>query len=136
MLTLCLPYVHLMWTLLFYCFLAFEIRPLPGMNLQKLQKDIEFEVSKTAEADKMDWKLEKLIVPPFCSDDHSEIVALCEKLTGHRGESVAFATEAPYLQELGMDVVVLGPGLRAVRRRMPSARAASLWARGWGAPRT
>ena len=93
-----------------HCFLAFEIRPLPGMDLQQLQKDIEREVSKTAEADKMDWKLEKLIVPPFCGDEHSEIVALCEKLTGHRGESVAFATEAPYLQELGMDVVVLGPG--------------------------
>ena len=33
-----------------------------------------------------------------------------EKLTGHAAESVAFATEAPYLQQLGMDVVVLGPG--------------------------
>jgi acetylornithine deacetylase len=41
-------------------------------------------------------------------------VALCEKLTGHQAESVAFATEAPYLQQLGMDVVVLGPGDIAV----------------------
>lgn len=93
-----------------HCFLAFEIRPLPGMNLEQLQRDIELEISTTAAADRVDWKLEKLVVPPFCGEENSEIVGLCEKLTGHSGESVAFATEAPYLQQLGMDVVVLGPG--------------------------
>ena len=66
-----------------HCFLAFEIRPLPGMDLNQLQKDLERQIADTAEADKMDWTLEKLIVPPFCGDEHSEIVALCEKLTGH-----------------------------------------------------
>jgi len=38
------------------------------------------------------------------------MVALCESLTNHQAGSVSFATEAPYLHELGMDVVVLGPG--------------------------
>ena len=33
-----------------------------------------------------------------------------EKLTGHAAEAVAFGTEAPYLQAMGMDVIVLGPG--------------------------
>ena len=93
-----------------HCFLAFEIRPLPGMDLNQLQADLERQIAITAEADNMGWSLEKLIVPPFTSGDQSEIVALCEKLTGHGAESVAFATEAPYLQQLGMDVVVLGPG--------------------------
>ncbi|MDB9970916.1 M20/M25/M40 family metallo-hydrolase, partial [Porticoccaceae bacterium] len=93
-----------------HCFLAFEIRPLPGMDLNQLQADLERQIAVTAEADNMGWSLEKLIVPPFTSGDQSEIVALCEKLTGHAAESVAFATEAPYLQQLGMDVVVLGPG--------------------------
>jgi acetylornithine deacetylase len=93
-----------------HCFLAFEIRPLPGMDLNQLQADLERQIAATAKADKVGWSLDRLLVPPFCSDEHSEIVALCEKLTGHTGESVAFATEAPYLQELGMDVVVLGPG--------------------------
>ena len=35
---------------------------------------------------------------------------VCETLTGHSGQSVAFGTEAPFLQQLGMDTLVLGPG--------------------------
>jgi acetylornithine deacetylase len=31
-------------------------------------------------------------------------------LTGHRAEAVAFGTEAPFLQSLGMDTIVMGPG--------------------------
>ena len=92
------------------CSLAFEIRPLPGMDMDKLQQDIEQHIDRIALADNVDWELQKLLVPPFCAQDQSEIVALCEKLTGHHRQSVAFATEAPYLQQLGMDVVVLGPG--------------------------
>jgi len=92
------------------CYLAFEIRPVPGMDLDQLQTDLERQIASIAKADKVDWHLDKLLVPPFCADDHSELVALCETLTGHSAQSVAFATEAPYLQQLGMDVVVLGPG--------------------------
>ena len=92
------------------CYLAFEIRPVPGMDLDQLQTDLERQIASIANADKVDWHLDKLLVPPFCAEDHSELVALCETLTGHSAQSVAFATEAPYLQQLGMDVVVLGPG--------------------------
>ncbi|MCS5587207.1 MAG: acetylornithine deacetylase [Porticoccaceae bacterium] len=92
------------------CSLAFEIRPVPGMDMHRLQRDLERQIGTIADADKVDWQLEKLLVPPFCAEDHSELLALCEKLTGHSRQSVAFATEAPYLQQLGMDVVVLGPG--------------------------
>jgi len=37
-------------------------------------------------------------------------VRLAERLTGHAAEAVAFGTEGPYLQALGMDTVILGPG--------------------------
>ena len=93
-----------------HCTLAFEIRPVPGMDLNQLQKDLESEIATTTAQDGVEWTLEKLIVPPFTSHEKSEIVSLCEKLTGHSSESVAFATEAPFLQQLGMDVVILGPG--------------------------
>lgn len=96
------------------CHLAFEIRPVPGMDLSQLQTEIEAEIGQIARSDGVDWHLENLMVPPFCADQQSQLVALCEKLTGHQAESVAFATEAPYLQQLGMDVVVLGPGDIAV----------------------
>jgi acetylornithine deacetylase len=41
---------------------------------------------------------------------NAAIVKLAEKLTGHATQAAAFATEAPYLRQLGMDTVVLGPG--------------------------
>ncbi|HQQ75404.1 MAG TPA: M20/M25/M40 family metallo-hydrolase, partial [Pseudomonadales bacterium] len=33
-----------------------------------------------------------------------------EKLTGHTAESTAFGTEAPFLQQLGMQTIIYGPG--------------------------
>lgn len=49
-------------------------------------------------------------VPPFEQAADSELVRVAEQLTGHSAESVAFATEAPFLQKLGMDTIVMGPG--------------------------
>ena len=49
-------------------------------------------------------------VEPFEQDDQSELVQLAESLTGHSAEAVAFATEAPFLQELWMETIVMGPG--------------------------
>jgi acetylornithine deacetylase len=40
----------------------------------------------------------------------SEIVKATEALTGHSAEAVAFGTEGPYLNGLGMETVILGPG--------------------------
>ena len=40
----------------------------------------------------------------------SELVRLAEKLTGHTATAVGFATEAPFLQALGMETIVMGPG--------------------------
>ena len=49
-------------------------------------------------------------VPAMETSASAHIVQLTEKLTGHPSEAVAFATEAPYLSQLGMETVVLGPG--------------------------
>ena len=49
-------------------------------------------------------------VPALQTPASAAIVQLAEKLTGHSPEAVAFATEAPYLNQLGMETVVLGPG--------------------------
>jgi acetylornithine deacetylase len=37
-------------------------------------------------------------------------VRAAERLTGHTAEAVAFGTEAPYLDRLGTETLVLGPG--------------------------
>ena len=44
------------------------------------------------------------------TDAGSAIVTATERLTGHRAEAAAFGTEGPYLNSLGMDTVILGPG--------------------------
>ena len=49
-------------------------------------------------------------VPPFEQAADCELVRLAERLTGHSAEAVAFATEAPYLQQLGCETLILGPG--------------------------
>jgi len=50
------------------------------------------------------------VIPAFEAPPASGWVRTLEELTGHPAEAVAFGSEAPFLQQLGMDVVVCGPG--------------------------
>ncbi len=60
----------------------------------------------------LDIELRSLMddIGPFEQAAQSELVQLAETLTGHSAEAVAFATEAPFLQQLGMETIVMGPG--------------------------
>ena len=49
-------------------------------------------------------------IPALETPASADIVRLAERLTGHAPEAVAFGTEGPYLQSLGMDTLILGPG--------------------------
>ncbi|MFA5493716.1 MAG: acetylornithine deacetylase [Porticoccaceae bacterium] len=93
-----------------HCELGFEIRPLPGMDMAELQRLLEGRLLHLGQADGTTVTLSHYQVPAFSAAGTTDLVAMCEKLTGHSAEAVAFATEAPYLHDLGMDVVVLGPG--------------------------
>jgi acetylornithine deacetylase len=44
------------------------------------------------------------------TDAGAAIVKAAEALTGHDAGAVAFGTEGPYLNALGMDTIILGPG--------------------------
>ena len=90
--------------------LGFEIRPLPGMNIEELHQTVEQRLLGLGKQEGTELSLEHFGVPAFAANEQSDLLAHCEKLTGHSRGSVAFATEAPYLQQLGMDVLVLGPG--------------------------
>ncbi len=93
-----------------HCELGFEIRVLPGMDTVALQQQINDRILPFRERDGVAISLEHYCVPAFASGADSTLVKMCESLTNHTSESVSFATEAPYLKDLGMDVVVLGPG--------------------------
>ncbi len=94
------------------CYLDFDIRPLPGMNISDLHTELQNRMAKIAKDTGTSLEVERLFpgVEAFEEATNSDLVALCEKLTGNTSESVAFATEAPFLQALGMQTIVLGPG--------------------------
>jgi acetylornithine deacetylase len=48
--------------------------------------------------------------PSFAEDTDANLVTLSEELSGHKCCAVNYATEAPYIQQLGCQTIVLGPG--------------------------
>jgi len=95
-----------------HCELHFDLRPLPGMNIDELRGNLLQRLQPVADKFHTPLQLESLIegIDAYEEPQQSELVALAEKLTGHKAESVAFATEAPLLQNLGMQTLVMGPG--------------------------
>jgi len=94
------------------CALEFDLRPLPGMDPEQLRAAIRGKLQPLAERQQVRIDYAPLFanVPPFEQSADSELVRVAEKLTGHAAQAVAFGTEAPYLQQLGCETIVLGPG--------------------------
>ena len=94
------------------CELAFDLRALPGMSNDDLREEIRTRLTPVAQAHEVELEVEPLFpgVNPFETAESSAIVQACERLTSAKSEAVAFATEAPFLQELGIETLVLGPG--------------------------
>ncbi|MGO1500210.1 MAG: acetylornithine deacetylase [Marinobacter sp.] len=94
------------------CELHFDLRPLPGMSMENLRQDILHKIQPVAERRGLSLEFEPLFdgVPPFETPADAALVQACELLTGHTAHAVAFATEAPWLQKLGMETLVMGPG--------------------------
>lgn len=95
-----------------HCELHFDLRPLPGMDLTQLRGLVEERLVALRNSTGMTVQLESLFpgVPAYEQAENSELVKAAERLTGVSAEAVAFATEAPFLQQLGHQTIVLGPG--------------------------
>ncbi|MBN1007943.1 acetylornithine deacetylase [Amphritea pacifica] len=94
------------------CELEYDLRPLPGMSPENLREAVSKRLHPLEQQFGVEIITEALFpgLPPFHNDKHSELVSTAEKLTGYQAEAVAFGTEAPFLQGLGMDTIVMGPG--------------------------
>jgi acetylornithine deacetylase len=92
--------------------LHFDLRLTPGADNATVRGELEQRMHALAAQRGLEIELRPLIVDiaPFEQSAQSELVLLAEKLTGHSAEAVAFATEAPLLQQLGMETIVMGPG--------------------------
>jgi acetylornithine deacetylase len=92
--------------------LQIDIRPLPGMSLQELRHELEVQVRHALSDQPWQVELKPLFpgVEPMETAADAPLVRAAERLTGASAEAAAFGTEGPFLQQLGADVVVLGPG--------------------------
>lgn len=95
-----------------HCKLGFDVRLLPGMSNEDIRQQIQQTVSDTLSGSGVSAKFSTLFtgVEPFLEAEDSELVKTVEKLTGHQAVSAGYATEAPFMQALGMQTVVMGPG--------------------------
>jgi len=94
--------------------LQIDLRFVPSLNRAELKEELHQRLAAVLARQHPGLSLE--MQPIFAGTDamqtaaESSLVKLSEALTGHSAGSVAYATEAPFLAELGTDVVVLGPG--------------------------
>jgi acetylornithine deacetylase len=95
-----------------HCDLEFDIRLMPGMHIETVRAEIRNRIATLMDPLGIQFELAALFtgVPAFFADENSALLKTAEKLTGHAGISVGFGTEAPFLQELGMDTIIMGPG--------------------------
>ncbi|WP_420599462.1 acetylornithine deacetylase [Neptuniibacter sp.] len=94
------------------CEVEYDLRPLPGMDLDNLREDVSKRLAPLADKFGVQISTQALFpgIPAFANDEQSDLVKKAEQLTGYQAESVAFGTEAPFLQRMGMDTIVMGPG--------------------------
>ena len=94
------------------CELHIDIRPLPGMDLETLRGELDQRLANILQPTGLDLERQSLFggVPAMETPASAQIVRAAEALSGHSAEAVAFGTEGPFLQQLGMDTVILGPG--------------------------
>ncbi len=95
-----------------HCELDIDIRLTPGMEPDTIRGELLRRVSSVVDPLNIQFELVPLFpgIPPFMAATGSEILHLVETMTGQQGISVAFGTEAPHLQQLGLDTIVFGPG--------------------------
>jgi len=95
-----------------HCELHFDIRPLPGMDLDELRGELDHRMRDLLAATGLRFERFPLFegIPAMETPATADIVRIAEQLTGHSADAVAFGTEGPYLNDLGMQTIILGPG--------------------------
>jgi acetylornithine deacetylase len=95
-----------------HCELDLDMRSLPGMTDAELINLLAEALKPLAEKYPNRITFDELhpSSPSFEQKQPSKFVSLAEEISGHKCCAVNYATEAPYIQELGCQTVVLGPG--------------------------
>jgi len=94
------------------CELHIDMRPIPGLTTNELFIMIKHALS---EIDKRYPKSVEVYhlhepIPSYQCPLHSDLIESAQLYTGNQAESANYCTEAPFIQQLGCDTIVLGPG--------------------------
>ncbi|WP_026376923.1 acetylornithine deacetylase [Aestuariibacter salexigens] len=95
-----------------HCCLNFDVRTIPGLSDSEALALIDDALSEVQirYPNRLTREFMYPSAPSFaCKNEHG-IVELAEQLTGFTATSANYSTEAPYINELGCDTLVLGPG--------------------------
>ena len=94
------------------CEMHIDMRPLPGLSVQELQallldatKDINEQYPNSVSVIDLHNP-----IPAFTGRTDSALVQLAEKVAGQKAIAVNYCTEAPFIQQLGCETIVMGPG--------------------------
>ncbi|MCC2638576.1 MAG: argE [Moraxellaceae bacterium] len=95
-----------------HCELQFDLRPLPGMDMDELRGLIRLRLAPLAPRFGVTLAVEPIYAgtPAMETPADSPLVRAAERLTGHAAEAAAFGTEGPFFRQLGMDALIFGPG--------------------------
>ena len=94
------------------CELTIDMRLLPGMELEDVRAGLRRAAMQAIDGTGLTIEFASIIpgIPALHTDSGTEIVKIAERLAGEPAGAVAFGTEGPYFNAMGMDTVVLGAG--------------------------
>ena len=94
------------------CEMHIDMRPLPGLSVQELQAmllNIANEINNQY-PDAVSIVDMHEPIPAFTGSTDSALVKLAEKISDEQAVAVNYCTEAPFIQQLGCETIVMGPG--------------------------
>ena len=94
------------------CELHLDMRPIPGISIKELEAML---ISAVSPINKEYPNAVQVIdlhdpIPAFHGTKDSALVQLAERLSGQTAIPVNYCTEAPFIQQLGCETLVMGPG--------------------------
>lgn len=94
------------------CELQIDMRPIPGVSPDTLRQLLESQISDLHDCHPGCLHISHMHapIPPYACAKEAELVQEAERFTGKQAESVNYCTEAPFIQQLGCQTLVLGPG--------------------------
>jgi acetylornithine deacetylase len=94
------------------CELTLDVRLLPNMDIEETRASLRQRVMQAVDGSGLRVEFDCIFpgTPGMATDSTAEIVRVAEELSGRKADSVAFGTEGPYFNAMGMETVVLGPG--------------------------